>query len=223
MHQLTFSFGLDENSLKSYLEKKTRRAVSLIITDNSTSMLSIREKGNSVLVRLHRIFLAAGRDVLDELSDYIKGKKRKTPLIRSHINSNRHQLREKKPRKVRIHTGGKHFDLLEIFHSINRQYFDGSVSAAITWGARGPRRSARRRTLGSYTAENSMIRINPVLDSRNVPRYFLEFIVYHEMLHADIGIRKSAGRRVIHSGEFKRREQMFKDYEKAVNWEKKRW
>ena len=223
MHQLTFSFDLDESSLRSYLEKKTHRPVSLVITDNATSMLSIREKGGSVLVRLHRIFLAAGREVLDELSDYIKGKKRKTPLIRSHINSNRHQLREKKPRKVHIRTEGKHSDLLEIFHSLNKQYFDGCVSAAITWGARGPRRSARRRTLGSYTAENSMIRINPILDSRSVPRYFLEFIVYHEMLHAHIGIGENAGRRVIHSGEFKMREQEFKDYEKAITWEKKRW
>jgi hypothetical protein len=68
-----------------------------------------------------------------------------------------------------------------------------------------------------------MIRINPILDSRSVPRYFLEFIVYHEMLHADIGIKKGVVRRIIHSSEFKKREKLFKHYEKAINWEKKRW
>ncbi|MEN8263830.1 MAG: SprT-like domain-containing protein [Nitrospirota bacterium] len=223
MHQLTFTFHLDETSLKSYLEKATRKIISLVITDNSTSMLSIREKNDSILIRLHRIFLAAGREVLKELSDYIRGRKRKTPLIRDFIKSNTHQIRKKPPRKISIQTEGSHYDLMDIYHSINSTYFDDRVSADITWGYRSPKRAARRRTLGSYTGQNHMIRINPILDSKNVPHYFLEYIVYHEMLHADIGIERDRGRRIIHSREFKKREKMFKYYARAVNWEKKRW
>ncbi len=223
MHQLAFSFGIDENSLKSYLEKASRKAVSLVITDNSTSMLSIREKNNSLLIRLHRIFLAAGKEVLNELSDYIRGKKRKTPLIRNFIKSNTHKITKKSPRKFYVKTLGKHYNLLDTYHFINNEYFDGHVSASITWGSKGPRRSARRRTIGSYTSQNHMIRINPILDTKIVPRYFLEYIVYHEMLHADIGIEKDNNRRIIHSREFNRREKMFKHYEKAINWERKRW
>jgi predicted metal-dependent hydrolase len=223
MHQLAFSFGFDESSLKTYLEKKTRKAVSLIITNNSTSMLSISEKNNSVFIRLHRMFLAAGKEVLNELSDYIKGTKRKTPLIRNFIKSNTHKITERPPRKFYVKTQGNYYNLLDIYHSINNEYFSGHVSASITWGTKGPRRSARRRTLGSYTNQNRMIRINPILDTRIVPRYFLEYIVYHEMLHADIGIEKDNNRRIIHSKEFKRREKMFKHYERAVSWEKKRW
>ncbi len=223
MHQLTLSFHLDETSLKSNLEQSTRRAISLVITDNSTSMLSIREKNDSLMIRLHRIFLSAGREVLNELSDYIRGRKRKTPLISDFIKYNKHQIRKKPPRKFSIQTEGRHYNLLDIYHSINRTYFDDKVSASITWGSKGPRRAARRRTLGSYTSQNHMIRINPILDSGNVPRYFLEYIVYHEMLHADIGIEKDRGRRIIHSREFNKREKMFKDYARAINWERKRW
>ncbi len=223
MHQLTFTFHLDETSLKSYLEKATRRIISLVITDNSTSMLSIREKSDSLLIRLHRIFLAAGREVLKELSDYIKGRKRKTPLIRDFIKSNTHQIRKRPQRKISIKTEGCHYNLLDIYHSVNSTYFNDSVSADITWGSRGPKRAARRRTLGSYTCQNHMIRINPILDSRKVPYYFLEYIVYHEMLHADIGIERDRGRRIIHSREFNKREKMFKNYTRAVDWEKKRW
>ena len=64
------------------------------------------------------------------------------------------------------------------------------------------------------------IRINPVLDSRKIPRYVIGFIVYHEMLHADIDTELKNCRRRIHSEEFKKREKMYKYYERAVEWEK---
>ena len=51
----------------------------------------------------------------------------------------------------------------------------------------------------------------------------MEFLVYHEMLHADIGIKNKNNRRIVHSGEFKKREKEFKQYEKAVGWERKRY
>ena len=223
MHQLKLFCILDENSLRAYLERETGKTVSLIITDNSTSMLSVKAQGNNVLLRLHNMFLSAGMNVLAEIADFIKFKKRKTPLITGFIKQNRHMLRQKHRRKVKVRTHGRYYNLLEIFHSINKVYFEGRVSASITWGAKGPRRAAARRTLGSFSDCNNMIRINPVLDSKSVPMYFLDFIVYHEMLHADIGIETRGGRRLIHPKEFKRREKHFKHYERALAWEKKRW
>jgi predicted metal-dependent hydrolase len=93
------------------------------------------------------------------------------------------------------------------------------VNAAITWGSRSPRSSVRRRTLGSYSERSNIIRINPVLDKKTVPRYFVAFIVYHEMLHAAMGTPLRGKRRSVHSGEFRKREKFFKDYEKATAWE----
>jgi len=66
------------------------------------------------------------------------------------------------------------------------------------------------------------IMINPILDNKKVPRYVLEFIVYHEMLHAAIDMELQNGRRRIHSKEFKKRERMYKYYHKAVAWEKQK-
>jgi predicted metal-dependent hydrolase len=66
-----------------------------------------------------------------------------------------------------------------------------------------------------------MIRINPVLDIERVPPYFVEFIVYHEMLHAFLGVKNKNGRRSVHSKEFRELEKRFSDYEKAMAWEKK--
>ena len=43
-----------------------------------------------------------------------------------------------------------------------------------------PRRSIK---LGSYSATERLIRVHPALDRPWVPRYFVSYIVYHEMLH----------------------------------------
>jgi hypothetical protein len=51
----------------------------------------------------------------------------------------------------------------------------------------------------------------------------MEFLVYHEILHAEIGVKIENGRRIVHSREFKKREKLFKYYKRAVQWEKKRW
>ena len=77
--------------------------------------------------------------------------------------------------------------------------------------------------MGSYNAETSTIRINPLLDKKTVPAYFLEFVVYHEMLHAYLGIKTRNGRRSIHSREFRLHEKKFRHYAKAMEWERQRF
>jgi hypothetical protein len=223
MEQLLFPFEQDETALHAYLQKSTRTQISLVITDNICSMLSFREKGGRIALRLHNMFLSAGSDVLDEIACYITGRRRNTPRITEFINAHSHRLRQRSARNVKYRTRGKQYNLLEMYDEINNEYFNGGVSASITWGSKGPRRAARNRTLGSYAAHGNVIRINPILDNKRVPRYFVEFIVYHEMLHADIGIEKNGSRRSVHSQDFKRRERVFKHYDKAISWEKKHW
>lgn len=222
MHQSTLQFHMDEHSLKAFFENASGKKISLVITDNSTSMLSIKANKGAVTLRLHRMFLCAGSDVLNEIADYINHDRKRTPLIREFITLHTSSLEKGPPRKTTIRTEGRYYDLQEIYHSINREYFGGKVSAAITWGSQRPRYSAAKRTLGSYSYRSNIIRINPVLDSKTVPMYYMEFIVYHEMLHADIGLKKKNGRRIVHAGEFRKREKDFRDYKRAVEWEKKR-
>ena len=223
MQQLSLSFPVDEQYLNRFLENETKKNISLVITDNSTSMLSIRKKGNSFMMRLHRIFLSAGKEVLNEMVEFIKDSKIKTPYIRSFINQNKHILKIKPLRKVNMRTQGRYYNLLDIYNSLNGEYFKGKISASITWGNGGPRHRARKRTLGSYNIHNNMIRINPLLDNKRVPQYFLEFVVYHEMLHADMGVAVNGARRTVHSKEFRKRETIYNHYHRAVEWERKMW
>ena len=75
--------------------------------------------------------------------------------------------------------------------------------------------------MGSYSVEDRLIRIHPSLDRPDVPRYFVEWIVFHEMLHQVFDIPKVNGRRRFHTPEFLERESQFEHYERARRWERR--
>jgi len=221
--QMDLLFSHNKNTISSHLEKETGKAVSLTVTDNSTSMIAVKTKGNLISIRLHRMFLDAGNEVIREIAAFVRRKKGSTPLIRDFIRKNRDSLENKNrsSRKVAIRPHGKYHDLRELFGMVNNQYFGGKIKASISWGKKIPRWAVRKRTLGSYSHQTNTIWINPVLDRKNIPRYLVKFIVYHEMLHCDIPVEKKNGRRLVHSPEFKRRERLFEHYEKVLSWEKR--
>jgi len=66
--QLNLPFAYDEYSLKEHLGELTGVPVSLVITDNATSMLSVRKKAEGMELRLHRMFLHAGPDIFLEVA-----------------------------------------------------------------------------------------------------------------------------------------------------------
>jgi predicted metal-dependent hydrolase len=210
-----------EVHLRKYIQDKFNKPIMLILTDNSTSMISVREQQNSISLRLHRIFLNADRAVLDEVIRFIVKKGGNTPAIKELIEKNKTYLKNRPRRKVTINPNGKTYNLVSIFDSLNSEYFNNKVSALITWGKRSPKYTVRKRTLGSYQKKTNIIRINPILDRRRVPRYVVEYVVYHEMLHAVIDAVVKNGRRSIHAKEFRNREREYRNYHKAIEWEKK--
>ncbi len=219
--QLSLIFGHTENSLERYLADCLGRPVSLVLTENSTSMLSARVREGVIHVRLHRMFMNADNHVMKEIVLFLKNSKGDMGRFRQFLRDNRWQLQKRPPKKVSARTGGRFHDLRELFDEINGEYFGGTINSVITWGTGSSRYAVRKRTLGSYSSASNVIRINPVLDKKHVPRYFVAFVVYHEMLHAAVGVSKQGERRVCHSREFRNRERLFKDYERAMAWERR--
>ncbi|HAM50002.1 MAG TPA: hypothetical protein DCP92_04670 [Nitrospiraceae bacterium] len=222
VEQLVLPLRHSGDDLTDYFKRATGKIISLTVTDNSVSMVSVRRKGNLVSLRLHRMFLEAGIDILNEIAEFIKSPKKRTPLLRKFVRQNSNRFLKTMPRKARLRTQGNHYDLQTIYDSINRDYFGGGVSCSITWAVRSPGYAVKKRTLGSYSSQTNTIRITPLLDKRTIPRCFIEFVVYHEMLHADMDTQERKGRRLVHSQEFRRREKLFKQYEKAITWERGR-
>jgi hypothetical protein len=217
--QLALPFTPTGSALKRTLEERLGRPVSLVLTDNSTTVLSCAVRDGVLSVRLHRMFLSADSQVIGEIVSYLNNRRGPMPHFRSFLRANKEDLKRKRVKKVNLPTAGRHHDLSELYDEINQAYFDNTITAAITWGSRSPRSAVRKRTVGSYSERSNTIRINPVLDRKDVPPCYVAFIVYHEMLHADMGTALRGARRSVHPREFRRREKLFQEYEKAMAWE----
>ncbi|MEM7436304.1 MAG: hypothetical protein AAF436_14185, partial [Myxococcota bacterium] len=118
-------------------------------------------------------------------------------------------------------TAGEHHELREIVDDLSVRYFGHPADVKITWGKRvQPKRTQRSLQLGTYLPDEKLIRIHPVLDQAWVPRFFVEAVVFHELLHHDMPAVVQNGRRHYHTRAFKRRERTFEHYGAAQRWEK---
>jgi hypothetical protein len=208
------------------LERRFRSAfpvpVVLAVTDNRHSMVSYARRGGILRARLHLMFLDAPAAVQEALVRYIaRGDRVASQTVGRYIDANGHRIRAIRPVMNPLVTKGTHHDLLALFHDVNQRYFGGTVDALVSWGRSSPARRPRASIkLGSYSAVERLIRIHPNLDRSWVPRYFIQFIVYHEMLHHVIPASRGAGRSTIHPPDFRHREQQFRQYERSIQWEK---
>jgi len=221
--QLEFPWR-DPDTLRAELEEQTGLHVHLAVTDNSSTLMSVkRARGEGeVRVRIHRMFLSAGTHVLHALARWILAPNAKKPgeVLDGFIRGNTDQIRRRRPPRVAVLTAGGCFDLGAIFERLNAAYFEGRVTARITWGRMPSNRRRRSIRFGSFYPQENLIRIHPLLDQAFVPAYFVEYIVFHEMLHAVLGMEETdTGRRRIHGAAFKRREILFSDYTRAVAWQ----
>lgn len=117
-------------------------------------------------------------------------------------------------RKVVSSSRGEVYDLDRMFAKLNRRYFDGQISKpTLTW--------SRRRTrsiLGHHDHIYDHITISKTLDSAEVPEWFVEYILYHEMLHIKHPAKLIKGRRYYHTSSFRLDERRFAYYEQAQKW-----
>ncbi len=209
-----------QSRLGAYLRSGAARVV---LTDNLYSMVTIKRGDGVSTFRVHHMFSTAPAKVIRALARYADTQSRKAAaVLRDFIDANEEQVRERDaPRPITVDVQGRHHNLQELFDRINDTYFGGAIGARITWGPRTKRKKSRDSIkLGSYTVEDELIRIHPVLDAVDVPSFFLEWIVYHEMLHEVHDMPVVDGRRVYHTPEFRRAEAQFERYAEAVMWER---
>jgi predicted metal-dependent hydrolase len=129
------------------------------------------------------------------------------PSIRARIDSARRERGTKRLLPPR----GRHHHLDEIFEDLNNRFFRGEISAPrLGWS-----HQYASRILGHYDSGHGAIMISRKLDSPSVPRYLVEYVVYHEMLHIKFPVERRGQRRVVHSREFREAEKKFPQFEAA--------
>ena len=184
---------------------------------------NIRMREGKLFVRLSDILEGAPQNVLYAIAHILLAKMYRKPIEREHATRYRryissHAIRDKatllrqiRGRKRIDSARGRAYDLEAIFDELNTRFFHGLLARPrMTWS----RVDARNR-LGHYDPAHNAIVVSRVFDDFRVPRYAVEYIVYHEMLHLKHPVKLRGTRRCVHSGEFQAEERLFPRFEEA--------
>jgi hypothetical protein len=141
----------------------------------------------------------------DLYSDWIKS---------ADMRERANESRRTRGRKVVTTHAGEIYDLDEIFERVNAKYFGGSVEKPVlTWSTRHT-----YRILGHHDSTHNTVVVSRSLDSADVPRYVVEYVVFHEMLHIHHPTVHHTGRRYNHTPAFRRDEEKFAHFKEAEDW-----
>jgi len=195
--------------------------VLLTVHDNRSTMVSFRRQPPVLKIRAHHMFLDAPPDVVSAIADYAgRGRTAAGKVLDDYIAARNATIAMLPRKPTALESRGKCFDLQELFNAVNESLFANSIDARIGWGrdTTGRRRTSIR--LGVYDHKSREIRLHPALDRPDVPRFFVEFIIFHEMLHQVFPSARDSGRHVHHPKAFRVRERTFPKFELAMAWEK---
>ena len=107
---------------------------------------------------------------------------------------------------------GRYYNLNEVFDTLNVRFFGGLLGRPeLTWSEHHAKRS-----LGHYDASHNTIVVSRVFDRPSSPRYAIEYLLYHEMLHLKHPVSVRGTRRCVHSAAFKADERMFPELDLAL-------
>ncbi|MGM0597808.1 MAG: hypothetical protein ACQES9_12305 [Myxococcota bacterium] len=219
-------FNQDETrNLHNRIAAHMQGKLDLTITDNRSSIISVKKIKGVHKVRIHHMFIKGDFFTIKALARYIENAdEASSEILEEYIDRNEYMIREAPPVKSKpaIRTQGNYHNLQKLFNKLNKKYFNNKIKAKITWGRilSGIPRHHKTVKMGTYSVEDKIIRIHCSLDRKFVPDFFIESIIYHEMLHQVFGAPEVNGRRRYHTQEFHQAERKYEFFIKAKRWEK---
>ncbi len=190
---------------------------------------TIRLRQGRLLVRLSDLLEGAPESVTRSIAHILLAKMYRKPIDRGHaaryrkyvgsheVVNKAHLVRQMRGRKRLDSPQGRIYDLDAIFEDLNWRLFYGLMGRPrMGWSAR-----QTRRILGHYDPAHNAIVISRIFDHPAIPRYAVEYIVYHEMLHLKHPVRLRGSRRCVHSAEFHAEEKLFPEWERAERFLKR--
>jgi hypothetical protein len=184
---------------------------------------TIRLRQDTVHVRISDLLEGAPASVIEAVAHILLAKIYRKPIeplhstrYRRYVSSHRmtakaHLLRQVRGRKQIQSPRGFTYDLDVIFEDLNQRFFYGLLARPqMTWS-----RLHARNSLAHYDPAHNAIVVSRVFDHPRVPRYAVEYIVYHEMLHLKHPVKLRGSRRCVHGPEFQAEEKLFPQLEDA--------
>lgn len=187
---------------------------------------TIRLREGRVHVHLSDLLEGAPESVLRAIAHILLAKLYHKPLDAAHTTRYRRftssdavirqteLIRQSRGRKKLLGARGQHYDLEEVFESLNVRFFHGLMGRPLlTWSGH-----VATRSLGHYDPAHNTIVISRVFDHKNTPRFAIEYLLYHEMLHLKYPVKVRGGRRCVHSREFQAEERLFPQLNEAQQY-----
>jgi hypothetical protein len=184
---------------------------------------TIRLREEEIFVRISDLLEGAPASVLHAIAHILLAKLYRKPIQRaeetryrryvsSHDLMHKAQVvRQMRGRKQVDTPRGDVYDLEEVFESLNTRFFYGLMARPLlTWS-----REHARNLLGHYDPAHNTIVISRAFDRPHVPRYAMEYIMYHEMLHLKHPVKLRGSRRCVHSRAFNEEEKLFPELDQA--------
>jgi hypothetical protein len=187
---------------------------------------TIRLRRGTIYARVSDVLQQSPREVLYALACILVAKlyRRKISEEQAHIYRQytlrpevldaTESARRRRGYKIITSPRGRFHDLQEVFDDLNTRYFEGALSPPrLSWS-----QVKTGRVLGHHDYVHGTIIVSRTLDSADIPKLALEYVLYHEMLHVKHPPKLVGRRTIYHGPEFRADERRFHRVEEALGW-----
>jgi hypothetical protein len=215
-----------DEALRALVGREPRPAIEARFYPYAGLSSTIRLRQGRVYARISDILKHSPRDVLYALACILVAKLYRLKVAAEHERTYREYARQpfilnatdaaRRTRGYKLTTSprGQTYDLDELFDDLNARYFGGLLAKPrLSWS-----QQKTHRVLGHHDHLHGAIIISRTLDATRIPRFVVEYVLYHEMLHAKHLPRRVADRTIYHSQQFRADELQFERYQEAVKW-----
>jgi hypothetical protein len=213
-------------ALRTAVKKEPRPEVEARFYPYAGLSSTIRLRRGRVYARVSDILVHSPREVLYALACILVAKLYRQKAPKEHERTYRsyaarpavldlaEDARRGRGYKVTTSPRGKVYDMLELFDDLNGRYFGDQLQRPVlTWS-----KVTARRILGHHDHVHGTITLSRALDSPRIPKFVVEYVLYHEMLHVKHIPRRDGGRTIYHSREFRADERRFEQFDEALKW-----
>ncbi len=200
--------------------------VRLMVRPYVATMGKIQLRQGVLEVRLSQIMAAAPSTVREALAWILLCRLFRQPPPPHWVRHYRHYLNRRDVRlacaTLRAAVGRKHlssprgevYDLDSLFDELRDRFFRPPLPKPRLGWSRRPSRTL----LGHFDQAHNAIILSSWLDRPEVPRFVVEYVLYHEMLHMKHPIEHRCHRRCVHTAAFREEEKTFPRLAEAKAW-----
>lgn len=218
--------GIFADALKMVARKKTLPSIEARFYPYAGLSSTIRLRQGRLYARVSDLLSLAPTDVLYSLACILVSKLYRLKVPAETERVYRHyasqpavlnatdETRRNRGYKITSSPKGKTYDLTEMFERLNARYFGGRLNKPqLSWSQK-----PARRLLGHHDHVHNAIIISRALDSPKIPRFVVEYVLYHEMLHVKHPAEQQGSRTVYHGRKFRADEKRFDRYHESLHW-----